>query len=101
MYQMVYPYLGDFSRFYHGNPNAGIFMGSEYPNIMFGLIGVALTMVFTAKKENRKATAGIMRSAELVAFVNGIIEPIEFSFIFIALIFFILYFVVFYFAKKN
>ncbi|BFN03403.1 glucose PTS transporter subunit IIA [Clostridium tetani] len=77
-------YLGDFARFYHGDPSAGIFMASEYPNIMFGLPGAALAMVLTAKKENRKAVAGMMASAALVAFVTGITEPIEFSFIFVA-----------------
>lgn len=82
-------YLGDFARFYHGDPNAGIFMASEYPNIMFGLPGAALAMVLTAKKENRKAVAGMMGSAALVAFVTGITEPIEFSFIFVAPILFV------------
>lgn len=82
-------YLGDFARFYHGDSNAGIFMASEYPNIMFGLPGAALAMVLTAKKENRKAVAGMMGSAAVVAFITGITEPIEFSFIFVAPILFV------------
>lgn len=82
-------YIGDTARYFHGDPNAGHFMASEYPILMFGLPGAALAMIATAKKEKRKQIAGMMISAAFVAFVTGITEPIEFSFIFVAPILFV------------
>jgi glucose-specific phosphotransferase system IIA component len=77
-------YFGDSARFFHGDPTAGVFMASEFPILMFGLPGAALAMIAAAKKENRKKVSGMMISAALVAFLTGITEPIEFSFIFVA-----------------
>lgn len=82
-------YFGDTSRFFHGDPTAGIFMASEYPILMFGLPGAALAIIAAAKKEHRKKVSGIMISAALVSFLTGITEPIEFSFIFVAPILFV------------
>lgn len=82
-------YFGDSARFFHGDPTAGIFMASEYPILMFGLPGAALAMIAAAKKENRKKVTGMMISAAFVAFLTGITEPIEFSFIFVAPILFV------------
>ncbi|URZ17758.1 glucose PTS transporter subunit IIA [Clostridium felsineum] len=82
-------YVGDTARYFHGDPNAGNFMASEYPILMFGLPGAALAMIAAAKKEKRKEMAGMMISAAFVAFVTGITEPIEFSFIFVAPVLFI------------
>ncbi|WP_238883139.1 glucose PTS transporter subunit IIA [Clostridium sp. YIM B02551] len=82
-------YFGDSGRYFHGDPNAGIFMASEYPVLMFGLPGAAVAMIAAAKKENRKKVAGMMISAAFVAFLTGITEPIEFSFIFVAPILFV------------
>lgn len=82
-------YYGDSARFFHGDPTAGVFMASEYPILMFGLPGAAAAMIAAAKKENRKKVAGMMISAALVAFLTGITEPIEFSFIFVAPILFV------------
>jgi PTS system N-acetylglucosamine-specific IIC component len=52
--------------------------------MMFGLPAVALAIVHTARPERRKAVAGMMLSVALTAFVTGVTEPIEFSFMFIA-----------------
>lgn len=82
-------YFGDSARFFHGDPTAGIFMASEYPILMFGLPGAALAMIAAAKKENRKKVSGMMISAAFVAFLTGITEPIEFSFIFVAPVLFV------------
>ncbi|WP_234122739.1 glucose PTS transporter subunit IIA [Clostridium hydrogenum] len=82
-------YIGDTARYFHGDPTAGHFMASEYPILMFGLPGAALAMIATAKKEKRKQVAGMMISAAFVAFVTGITEPIEFSFIFVAPVLFV------------
>jgi glucose-specific phosphotransferase system IIA component len=77
-------YFGDSARFFHGDPTAGYFMASEFPILMFGLPGAAVAMIAAAKKENRKKVSGMMISAAFVAFLTGITEPIEFSFIFVA-----------------
>ncbi|WP_058486553.1 glucose PTS transporter subunit IIA [Defluviitalea phaphyphila] len=82
-------YFGDTARYFHGDPTAGRFMASEFPVLMFGLPGAATAMIATAKKENRKKISGMMISAAFVAFLTGITEPIEFSFIFVAPILFV------------
>jgi len=82
-------YLGDSARYFHGDPTAGIFMASEFPILMFGLPGAALAMIAAAKKEKRQQIAGMMISAAMVAFLTGITEPIEFTFIFVAPILFV------------
>ena len=48
-------------------------------------------MYFRARKENRKAIAGVMLSAALTSIITGITEPIEFAFIFVAPILFVLH----------
>jgi PTS system glucose-specific IIC component len=82
-------YFGDSVRYFKGDPTAGIFMASEYPILMFGLPGAAAAIIAAAKKENRKKVSGMMISAAFVAFLTGITEPIEFSFIFVAPILFV------------
>ncbi|ABK62401.1 MULTISPECIES: glucose PTS transporter subunit IIA [Clostridium] len=82
-------YLGDTARYFHGDPTAGFFMAAEYPILMFGLPAAALAMILAAKKENRKKISSMMISAAFVAFLTGITEPIEFSFIFVAPILFV------------
>ena len=69
---------------------AGKFMGGEFPVMMFGLPAAALAIYHSAKKENRKVVGGLMLSGALTAFLTGITEPLEFSFLFVApLLFFI------------
>lgn len=82
-------YFGDSARYFQGDPTAGIFMASEFPILMFGLPGAAVAIIAAAKKENRKKVSGMMISAAFVAFLTGITEPIEFSFIFVAPILFV------------
>ncbi|MCD3244491.1 PTS transporter subunit EIIC [Clostridium botulinum C] len=82
-------YFGDTARYFHGDPTAGFFMASEFPILMFGLPGAALAIIAAAKSENRKKVSGIMISSAFVAFLTGITEPIEFTFIFVAPILFI------------
>lgn len=86
-------YFGDTARYFHGDPAAGIFMASEFPILMFGLPGAAMAMIAAAKPKNRKKISGIMISAAFVAFLTGITEPIEFSFIFVAPILFVFHIV--------
>lgn len=75
---------GDLTRFFAGDPKAGIFMAGGFPIMMFGLPAVALAMYRTAKPENRHKVAGMLASMALTSFLTGITEPIEFSFLFIA-----------------
>ncbi len=75
---------GDIARFLNGDPTAGAFMSGFFPIMMFALPAAALAIWQSAKPENRKAVGGIMISVALTAFLTGVTEPIEFSFMFIA-----------------
>ncbi|WP_163652423.1 PTS transporter subunit EIIC [Listeria sp. PSOL-1] len=75
---------GDINRFFAGDPTAGVFQVGFFPIMMFGLPGAAFAMYLAAKKKNRKEVGGMMLSLALTAFLTGITEPIEFTFMFIA-----------------
>ena len=61
------------------------FMAGKFPFMMFGLPGAALAMYHCAKPEKKKTAGGLLLSAALTAFLTGITEPLEFTFIFVAL----------------
>jgi PTS system glucose-specific IIC component len=69
--------------FFDGDQNAGK-LGGGFLFKMFGLPGAALAIWRTAKPENRVKIGSIMVSAALTAFLTGITEPLEFSFLFVA-----------------
>ncbi|MCX5406975.1 PTS transporter subunit EIIC [Streptomyces sp. NBC_00335] len=75
---------GDLTRFFAGDPDAGMFMTGFFPIMMFGLPAAALAIAHSARPERRKAVTGMMVSLALTSFVTGVTEPIEFSFMFIA-----------------
>lgn len=75
---------GDLKRFYAGDPTAGAFMAGYFPVMMFGLPAACLAMYRSARPERRKAVGGMLFSLALTAFLTGITEPIEFSFMFLA-----------------
>ncbi len=75
---------GDLSRFFVGDPNAGLFMTGFFPIMMFGLPAAALAMYTTAKHVNKKAISGALFSVAFTAFLTGITEPLEFLFMFLA-----------------
>ncbi|MDR1851548.1 MAG: PTS transporter subunit EIIC [Propionibacteriaceae bacterium] len=77
-------YQGDIARFLHHDPTAGTFMTGFFPIMMFALPAAAIAMWHAAKPENRKAVGGVMISLALTAFITGITEPIEFSFVYVA-----------------
>ncbi|MFJ9814373.1 PTS transporter subunit EIIC [Streptomyces sp. NPDC101151] len=77
-------FTGDYNRFLHGDPSAGMFMSGFFPIMMFGLPAAALAIAHCARPERRKAVMGMMISLALTSFVTGVTEPIEFSFMFIA-----------------
>lgn len=60
----------------------------DYPTYLGTIQGIGLALILTAKKENRKRTIAIIGSAMIVAFLTGITEPLEFSFLFIAPLFY-------------
>ncbi|MGN6280029.1 MAG: N-acetylglucosamine-specific PTS transporter subunit IIBC [Sphingomonas sp.] len=75
---------GDLNRFFAGDPTAGAFMAGYFPVMMFGLPAACLAMYHTALPDRRKAVAGMLLSMALTAFLTGVTEPIEFSFMFLA-----------------
>ncbi len=75
---------GDIPRFFAGDPTAGQFMSGFFPIMMFGLPAAAIAIAHCARPERRKAVMGMMISVALTAFVTGVTEPIEFTFLFIA-----------------
>ena len=75
---------GDLRRFFAGDPAAGAFMSGFFPVMMFGLPAACLAMYHSARRQRRKAVAGLLSSMALTSFLTGITEPIEFTFIFLA-----------------
>ncbi len=70
---------GDVSNFPATN-----FMTGKFPFMMFGLPAAAYAMYTVADEDKKKETAGMLFSIAFTAFLTGITEPIEFTFLFIA-----------------
>ncbi|HZF16010.1 MAG TPA: N-acetylglucosamine-specific PTS transporter subunit IIBC [Steroidobacteraceae bacterium] len=75
---------GDLKRFFAGDPSAGAFMSGFFPVMMFGLPAACLAMYRAARPERRRAVGGLLLSMALTAFLTGVTEPIEFTFVFLA-----------------
>lgn len=75
---------GDLKRFFAGDPSAGAFMSGFFPVMMFGLPAACLAMYRAAAPGRRKGVSGLYLSLALTAFLTGITEPIEFTFLFLA-----------------
>lgn len=75
---------GELSRFAAGDPTAGRLTAGFYPILMFGLPAAALAMIHVANARQRKVAFGILSAAGLTAFLTGVTEPLEFSFMFVA-----------------
>lgn len=71
--------------------SVGMYMAGFFPCMMFGIPGAAVAMIQTAKDKKRKATIGIVGSAALCAFLCGVTEPFEFSFMFLAFPLYVVY----------
>lgn len=71
--------------------SVGMYMAGFFPCMMFGIPGAALAMIQTAKDKKRKATIGIVGSAAVCAFLCGVTEPFEFSFMFLAFPLYVVY----------
>ena len=74
---------GILTCFFAGHPESGI-LGGGFLFKMFGLSGAALAMWRAAKPENRARIGSIMAAGALTAFLTGITEPLEFTFLFVA-----------------
>ncbi|UUD36827.1 EIICBA-Glc [Mycoplasmopsis californica] len=63
--------------------NAGRFT-QDYPTYLGACMGIGLAIILAAEKQNRKTVAYTVGSAMLVAFLTGITEPLEFTFLFVS-----------------
>ena len=75
---------GDINRFFAGDLTAGTYTTGFYFIMMFALPAACFAMILAAKKSKRKAVTGMFMSIALTAFLTGITEPIEFTFMFLA-----------------
>ena len=82
---------GDLHRFFAGDPTAGPFMTGFFPIMMFGLPAACLAMYRAARPENRKVVGGMLLSMALTAFLTGVTEPVEFTFMFLAPILYVIH----------
>ncbi|MFJ8262276.1 N-acetylglucosamine-specific PTS transporter subunit IIBC [Rummeliibacillus sp. NPDC094406] len=82
---------GDIPRFLAGDPTAGIFQAGFFPIMMFGLPAACLAMYFAAKKEKRAVVGGMFISIALTAFITGVTEPIEFTFMFLSPVLYVIH----------
>nr|WP_288525555.1 PTS transporter subunit EIIC [uncultured Romboutsia sp.] len=60
------------------------FMAGKFPFMMFGLPAAALAMYHTAAPNKKKIVGSVLVSAAFTAFLTGITEPLEFTFLFVA-----------------
>ena len=81
--------INDIAKFW-GNAEGGVmgvtgmYQAGFFPVMMFGLPAAALAMYQTAKDSKKKVVAGLLFSAAIASFLNGVTEPLEFSFMFLA-----------------
>lgn len=89
--------IGDLQHFWAGDVmgqngvtwSVGMYMAGFFPCMMFGIAGAAVAMVRAAK--NKKVAIGIVTSAAICAFICGVTEPFEFSFMFLAFPLYVVY----------
>jgi N-acetylglucosamine PTS system EIICBA or EIICB component len=75
---------GDLNCFFNATEDRekyGLFMTGFFPIMMFALPAAAFAMVHEARD---KVAASVLPAAALVAFLTGVTEPLEFSFMFVA-----------------
>ncbi len=71
--------------------SVGMYMAGFFPCMMFGIPGAALAIIQTAKTTKRKVAIGLVGSAAICAFICGVTEPFEFSFMFLAFPLYVVY----------
>jgi len=86
--------INDLGNFWNNTGVRGVtgqYMTGFFPIMMFGLPGAALAMYHTAKLKRKKIAAGLLLSAAFAAFLTGVTEPLEFSFMFLAPILYVVH----------
>ena len=92
--------LGDLTAFWSCKTSAdvswsvGMYMSGFFPSMMFGIPAAALAMHHSAKRKDKR-TSGMLFSSALSAFVCGVTEPFEFSFMFASPVLYLIYSVLF------
>ncbi len=81
-YDIIVGPKGSFAMTHGINP--GQYQQGKFPFMLFGLPAAALAMIMAAKKENREMAMSVIGAAGLTAFLTGITEPIEYTFLFLA-----------------
>lgn len=76
--------IGNFWRSTGTKGITGMYQAGFFPIMMFGLIGAAIAIYKTAKPERKKEIGSLMMAAGFSAFLTGVTEPLEFSFMFVA-----------------
>src|SRR5690625_3223094 len=79
--------INDIGNFWANEGEQGItgrYQAGFFPIMMFGLPGAAHAMYHTAKTKYKKAAASLLLATALTAFLTGVTEPMEFSFMFLA-----------------
>lgn len=79
--------INDIGNFWSGKGVKGItgmYQAGFFPIMMFGLPAACLAMYHTAKSKRKKQAASLLLAASFAAFLTGVTEPIEFSFMFLA-----------------
>ena len=64
--------------------SVGMYMAGFFPSMMGGVAGAAAAMIRCAKPEKRRNAIGLVGSTAACAFLCGVTEPFEFSFMFLA-----------------
>jgi len=82
--------INDIGTFLKGAAGDGVkgitgrYQAGFFPIMMFGLPAAGLAMYHTAKTSRKKTAASLMLAAGFAAFLTGVTEPLEFSFMFLA-----------------
>lgn len=82
---------GDLNRFFALDKTAGTYMTGFFPIMMFALPAACLAMITAAKKENRKKVTGMLLGIAFTAFLTGVTEPIEFTFMFLTPVLYVIH----------
>ncbi|MGL5438674.1 MAG: glucose PTS transporter subunit IIA [Metamycoplasmataceae bacterium] len=84
---LPYNTLGDIQIFEWFYKYTGVYAGrftQDYPTYLGVCMGIGGAMILAAEVKNRRNVSLVIGSAMLVAFLTGITEPLEFTFLFCA-----------------
>ncbi|MDF1511953.1 PTS transporter subunit EIIC, partial [Robertmurraya sp. DFI.2.37] len=79
--------INDIGNFRAGKGELGItgrYQAGFFPIMMFGLPAAALAMYHTAKTKRKKQAASLLMAGGIAAYLTGVTEPLDFSFMFLA-----------------